>query len=450
MKLRKTVSIVALLGALVLLPVLSQSGSFIASAQVFHRLPPRVVPPRDCDPKPMPEPRSIDLVICLDTSGSMTQLIDSARARLWDVVNELSSIQPTPKLRVGLLTYGTPGAAGREQGFVVLRSHLTDDLDAVYSTMMNLTTRGGEEYVGWVLNDAVHRMAWSTEPNALHMIFVAGNESADQCRHMYDFRHVTRLARQRGITINAIYAGSDVNGRSEYWDQVGNCGGGTYAAIDMEKGVEQVATPYDKVLIELNAELNATYVPYGAQGAANQVRQVAQDDQAAGLGVESAATRVEVKAKSIYKNAQWDLVDAVEQEGLDVAKVPAEQLPPPMQKMTITERKKHVESMRVQRGAVQRRIRDISEERQRFIQTKRADSKDGRTGLGEAIIQALRQQLEAHGISVEQEIGTQTEEQGGQSETQGSQTEKQSEKESGAKVSAQPASRTASPTKQAP
>jgi hypothetical protein len=93
-----------------------------------------------------------------------------------------------------------------------------------------------------------------------------------------------------------------------------------------------------------------------------------------------------VKAKSIYKNAQWDLVDAVEQEGLDVAKVPAEQLPPPMQKMTITERKKHVESMRVQRGAVQRRIRDISEERQRFIQTKRADSKDGRTGLGEAII----------------------------------------------------------------
>ena len=40
------------------------------------------------------EARPVDLVIALDTSGSMTQLIDSARAKLWEVVNELALAKP--------------------------------------------------------------------------------------------------------------------------------------------------------------------------------------------------------------------------------------------------------------------------------------------------------------------------------------------------------------------
>ena len=58
--------------------------------------------------------RPVDLVICLDTSGSMEQLIDSVRGRIWDIVTELSFLQPTPHLRVGLLTYGTPSTSTAE------------------------------------------------------------------------------------------------------------------------------------------------------------------------------------------------------------------------------------------------------------------------------------------------------------------------------------------------
>ena len=57
---------------------------------------------------PAGQRRPVDLVICLDTSGSMTALIDSARAKLWEVINELAQADPTPRLRVGLLTYGSP------------------------------------------------------------------------------------------------------------------------------------------------------------------------------------------------------------------------------------------------------------------------------------------------------------------------------------------------------
>ena len=43
------------------------------------------------------EGKAIDLVICLDVSGSMDGLIDSAKIRLWDIVNELARIKPTPE-----------------------------------------------------------------------------------------------------------------------------------------------------------------------------------------------------------------------------------------------------------------------------------------------------------------------------------------------------------------
>ena len=39
---------------------------------------------------PEPATRDIDLAICLDTSGSMTGLIESAKQRLWALVNDLA------------------------------------------------------------------------------------------------------------------------------------------------------------------------------------------------------------------------------------------------------------------------------------------------------------------------------------------------------------------------
>src|SRR5262245_5541946 len=59
------------------------------------------------DPKPAPAVKNIDLAICLDISGSMQGLIGSARAKLWDIVNELARVKPAPNLRVALFSYGS-------------------------------------------------------------------------------------------------------------------------------------------------------------------------------------------------------------------------------------------------------------------------------------------------------------------------------------------------------
>src|SRR5438477_4899923 len=96
------------------------------------------------NPQPLSQgQKRVDLVIALDTSGSMDGLIDSARQKLWDVVNLLAHAKPQPILRVGVISYGnTRYEAAR--GWVRKDLDLTTDLDGAYAKLFALRTDGGE------------------------------------------------------------------------------------------------------------------------------------------------------------------------------------------------------------------------------------------------------------------------------------------------------------------
>ena len=353
-------------------------------------------------PVPTPDPvgpsipcgRPVDLVICLDTSGSMAALLDSARAKLWEVVNELSGLEPTPILRVGLLTYGSPNRASPAQGYVYRHTDLIGDLDTVYAHMMEMSTNGGDEYVGWVLNDALRTMSWSQSPDALKIVFVAGNESADQAANMFNFRHIASEARAAGITINAIYAGSRQQGIAEHWDQVAMHGGGEYLAIDMQAGLVQIATPQDRILIELNAKLNATYIPFGKDGRQGKANQDEQDANSAKFGRQSIGTRVAVKATALYDNARWDLVDAAAKPGFDLSKVEKKDLPVVMQSMARKEIKQHVARASASRKNIQREIQEANDARMDYMRQERL-KKGGKQTFDDALRKTIRKQAKA-------------------------------------------------------
>lgn len=356
----------------------------------------------DCDPiaTAARQQRPIDLVICLDTSDSMQGLIDSARARLWDIVNTLGSAKPAPDLRVGLITYGSPSRSTASQGWVVLQTQLTNNMDFVYSKMMEFRTDGGDEFVGWALNDAVTKMNWSGDPKALKLVFIAGNESADQARDVYNFRDVTRAARNRGIIVNAIYAGDQSAGVNEKWGEVAGCGGGSYASIDMACGTMQVAAPQDKLLLELNMKLNATYVPYGDAGAAGAANQLMQDANAERLGQQTAASRVAAKSKSVYRNESWDLVDAVAKGEKKVSDLKEGELPAAMKAMPADKREAHVKDLQQKREDIQRQIAEVSAERDKFVRARRAKAGDGKVALDDAMLKAIREQAKDQGFEV--------------------------------------------------
>ena len=346
---------------------------------------------------PAQEARPVEVGVVLDTSGSMENLLDATRARVWDVVNELGRMKPTPELRVGLVSFGTDKAT-EEQGFIVQHVDLTDELDEVYAELMGLTIGGGTELVGRALNETLDGMSWSPEYNALRVVFVAGNESADQGVEDDDFRIAARAARDRGIIVNALYAGNRDQGVVEKWHEVAQAGRGNFSAIDPATNTIQIAAPQDDLLLKLNATLNTTYVPFGQKGKLGLLNQIAQDSNASRLGVQSCSSRIVAKGGALYNNASWDLVDKTLEEGFLWDTISLADLPEAMQSMTAGERVEFIETKRAQREDIQRGIQSASEAREAFV--KRAIAKRiGEAGLGETMRKVIRGQAMAKGFT---------------------------------------------------
>ena len=343
------------------------------------------------------ETRPVDVVVMLDTSGSMENLLDATRARVWDVVNELGRMKPTPELRVGLISFGTDMAT-EEQGFIIRHLDLTDELDEVYAELMGLKIGGGTELVGRALNEAVDGMSWSPEHSALRVVFVAGNESADQGIEHDDFRIAARAARDRAIIVNALYAGNRDQGVTEKWHEVAQAGEGNFSAIDPSTGSIQIAAPQDGLLLELNRKLNSTYVPYGEKGQDGLTNQIAQDSNASRLGVQSCSSRIVAKGGALYNNASWDLVDKTLEEGFDWGAIPMADLPEEMRSMTVEESIAFIEAKRAQREGIQREIQAASAARETFVK-QAITNRIGESGLGEAMRNAIREQAMAKGFT---------------------------------------------------
>ena len=170
------------------------------------------LPAKAADAKPEAVVKNIDIVICLDTSNSMDGLIGSAKAKLWDIVNDMAKIKPAPNLRVGLYSYGNDNY-DRNNGWIRKDLDLTTDLDELYKRLFALSTRGGTEYVTRVCRDAVNEQKWSEDPKALKIIFVCGNEPASQ-DPVVKLKEAAEIAKKKGIIINPIFCGTGQPPRS--------------------------------------------------------------------------------------------------------------------------------------------------------------------------------------------------------------------------------------------
>ena len=352
------------------------------------------VAPKPVQPKKAP-PQIVDFVICLDTSGSMSGLINAARQKLWSVVSEIAMLEPEPKLRVALLTYGSPGHPKR--GDVVVQTDLTDNLDLVSEKLFALGTNGGTELVGRVLHYSLKDLNWSKSAG-LKTIFVAGNESADQDTAM-KVADMTRAARARGIFVNAIYCGNADDGDAESWRRVAHSGMGRFSNIDHNHGTVNIKTPFDKELATLSAKINTTYVWYGKARKLAEARQIAQDANASNVGAPAAAQRAEAKASSAYHNV-GDLIDQSKREDFDLAKVPVADLPEAMRTMDLEARQAYLVKKRAERTEIQARIKDLSAKRAAFVKkTMEEEQLDDSRSLDRALREAISEQARQRGFS---------------------------------------------------
>ncbi|HSB26909.1 MAG TPA: vWA domain-containing protein, partial [Pyrinomonadaceae bacterium] len=144
-------------------------GVGVATALVFNRKNPQINPIAVSTNQ-----ATLEMVFVLDTTGSMGGLIEGAKQRIWGIVNEVMQSSSHPSVKIGLVAY-------RDRGdqYVTQVLPLTDDLDKVYSTLMNYDAAGGgdgPENVRRALADGLTRAGWSnSSANLAQVIFLVGD-----------------------------------------------------------------------------------------------------------------------------------------------------------------------------------------------------------------------------------------------------------------------------------
>ncbi len=341
--------------------------------------------------------RTVELAICLDTSGSMNGLIEAAKLKLWDIVNDLALATPTPRLRVALLTFGNDGHVA-EDGWVRVDSPFTEDLDEISRQLFALRTNGGTEFVGRVLREAGEQLEWTASDHALKLVVVAGNESADQDQ-TFRYADVCKGLISRGIMVNAIYCGNPADEIAPGWREVALLADGHYAAIDHNNGNIVIASPFDDKLAELSSAINTTYLAYGEKGAWGAANQVQQDANAQTLSSAVVAARCSTKGGVLYSNEHWDLVDACKQESFKLADVKDEDLPESMRGKTLEQKQAIIAEMAGKREAIQKEIADYGAKRQAYVNEEmKKHQSDADRSFDAALRQAIRAQAMSKGF----------------------------------------------------
>ncbi len=336
-------------------------------------------------------PARIQVALLLDTSNSMDGLINQAKSQLWKIVNELALAKydgKAPILEIALYQYGNTGLSSSD-GYIQKISDFTTDLDIVSEKLFALGTNGGDEYCGWVIKDASNELKWSKSNSDLKMVFIAGNEPFDQGK--VSFKSSCKEAIKDGIIINTIFCGDMNEGISTKWKEGADLADGAYMYINQNETVAAIPSPWDDEIMKLNNELNGTYIYYGTAGSAAKSRQESQDVNAACMSSEVALQRVTTKSGKMYKNSTWDLVDGFSDNKKLLEEMKDEELPDTLQKMTKDERVKYVEEKSKERAAIQAKIKEAGDKRDKYVADERKKlATESKTTLDAVLINSLK------------------------------------------------------------
>ena len=339
------------------------------------------------DTNPTPEKQFIKVALLLDTSNSMDGLIDQAKAQLWEIVNELSYAkcnEVKPNLEIALYEYGNNNLNGQE-GYIRKVLSFSNDLDEISKQLFSLTTNGGEEYCGYVINTSLEQLDWGSDAKDLKLIFIAGNEPFNQGSVSYE--KAAEIACGKEVTVNTIFCGDYNLGVSTFWKHGADLGHGDYMAINSDQATVHVPSPYDDKIMELNTRLNKTYVAYGTQGKQKMMLQAEQDSNASDYSEANAVSRTVSKSSHLYKNSSWDLIDAAEDKNFDIKKINKDLLPEDLKGKSDAEIESYIGKKKAEREKIKEEIQGLNIKREEFLSTQKTDNQ-----LENAMLNALKSQ----------------------------------------------------------
>jgi hypothetical protein len=316
----------------------------------------------------------IQVAILLDVSSSMDGLIDQAKTQLWNMVSTMGKAkcanEVAPQIEIALYEYGRTNNDAKK-GYVKQINSFMSDLDSLSQNLFSLKTNGGEEYCGQVIYTSINELQWDAAIDNYKVIFIAGNE--DFLQGNLQYTKACAAAKEKGVIVNTIYCGDKMQGVREHWNLGGECGNGSYTNINQNAREIEIPTPYDSVLYALNTKLNGTYIGHGVQANYYFHNQSKVDDMNFTASKGAGLKRISVKGKKqLYKNSQWDLVDAAKDSVKFLDKLDVKTLPDSLKTKSKEELKIIINQKSVERNIIQEQIATNSVNRDKFIATEKA------------------------------------------------------------------------------
>jgi Mg-chelatase subunit ChlD len=361
------------------------------------------------DPAPVQDPPAnarprVEVVFVLDTTGSMSGMIQAAKEKIWSIAATMAAAQPAPDIRMGLVAYRDRGDA-----YVTKTVDLSSDLDSMYAALMDLQADGGgdgPESVNQALHDAVYRMSWSQESQSYKVLFLVG-DAPPHMDYQDDVKYPDTLAAAAtmGIVVNAIQCGRNGHTTAQ-WERIARLGRGDYFRVEQAGSAVAIATPFDSKMAALSEKLDKTRLYYGTaeEKEKQQLKVDASSKLHAAASVESRARRAAFNAtESGAANllGEGELVDDVESGRVDLSTIGRERLPEPMQPMTPRERQALIADTAERRKELKREIEVLADERAGYLRQKVEALGGARDSLDRQIYDAVRAQAGKAGIHYE-------------------------------------------------
>jgi Mg-chelatase subunit ChlD len=342
----------------------------------------------------------VDVVFVLDTTGSMSGLIQTAKEKIWSIATTMASAQQTPDIRIGLVAYRDKGDA-----YVTKVVDLSSDLDSVYATLMDFAAEGGgdgPESVNQAIHDAVHGMSWSEADKAYRTIFLVGDAPPHMDYNEMRYPEIAAVARNKGIVINTVQCG-DLTDTVEPWTQIASLGQGSYFQVEQAGGAVAFATPFDEEIATLSAQLDDTRLYYGSREdkLRMQDKVAATEKLHAGATVSARARRAAFNASeagSANLLGEKELVAAVESGTVELDSLEPDELPEVMKPMSPAEQQAYVDGIAKTRADLERQLAERSEARDEYL-AKKVEEAGGLEGsLDQKLFDAVREQAASAGL----------------------------------------------------
>jgi len=331
----------------------------------------------------------IDVVFVVDTTGSMGGLLEGAKQTIWSIANRLSSGEPRPDIRVGLVAY-----RDITDEYVTKRFPLTRDLDTIHGQLSQLVAAGGgdsPEHVNRGLSDAIDGMSWEEGQGVLRLVFLVGDAPPhDDYNDGPTSAELARRAAAKNITINTVRCGQ-MSETAAAWRLIASLAGGQMTTIEQDGGVRAISSPFDDELAYLNRSLATSSLGWGsATDKANARRKVRVRANMSGQAAASAAS---YSAKNAYF-VDEDLVTAIEDGRIELDRVDNALLPEAMQSMSSTEQRAYVDGLRSKRSKLNQQILEVSARRDAYIEDNAPAE-----GFDNKVVDILREQAAEIGVA---------------------------------------------------